>query len=345
MDQSRKTLFPKQLTMPHYVPLANIYDSFFANVYFLGRWIRKTIHAMDCMYTINMGSALFFKVKGANTVTLGFLTDIYNTDPSGIAYSVDGGPYTRAAVNHAPVVITGLDTNEHWIRAIVYATSDDDQLWDHDQGVAFTGVTADAGIIEAVKPKARIAEFFGDSITAGCWLLSHVTSTESHGGEQNYVEKCCEWLQAINVRVAFSAAGVTKGGTGGVPSLIHYIDQMDAKTNEKADLPDFIVVNIGQNDDAATSEDFQTGLQDCVHRIQIKRPGVLIFLMVPFSGVRKTEIQAVADSSSNAVFIDTTGWDITYTDGVHPDQNGSVHAGQKLAEFLVHYFGKSYFMV
>ena len=102
---------------------------------------------------------------------------------------------------------------------------------------------------------------------------------------------------------------------------------------------------MGTNDSAATSMVFQNAYQACINRIQTKYPGVTIFCMLPFNGVKNTEIQAVVNGSANTVFIDTTGWGVTYVDGIHPDTNGSITGGTKLAQFLVNYFGKSYFMV
>lgn len=342
----RETALPKTLNMPHYLPASNIDNGFFTQAYFLGRWIRKTINGTDCMYTINLGSAIFAKLKGTTSISIGFLDlRASGKNPTEIAYSVDGGAYVRDSVDHAPFIVTLPDTKEHYIRIVIAGNTDDDQVWTSDQGIAFTGFTLNGGTSEPVKPKARIGLFYGDSITAGCWVLTRDTPSQGYAAEANYVEKCCELLRAINVRVAFSASGVTRGGAGGVPSMLTFIDNMDANTLEKSDVPDFIVVNMGTNDSAATSMVFQNAYQACINRIQTKYPGVTIFCMLPFNGVKNTEIQAVVNGSANTVFIDTTRWGVTYVDGIHPDTNGSITGGTKLAQFLVNYFGKSYFMV
>lgn len=343
----RKLSLPKTLNMPHYIHTDNIDSGYYSNAYFLGRWTRRTINGTDCMYTPNLGSTIFSKVKNTTKVSFGFLN---NGNPSGnpqeIAYSVDGGVYTRDSVDHSPFVITGLDGNEHYIRIVMAGNKDTDAVWSGDQGFAFTGISVDeGGLSEPVKPKARVFEFFGDSITAGCWVLTRDTPSQGYAAEANYVAKCCEMLRSIDVRVAFSASGVTKGGTGGVPALQTFLDQTDALTPEKADLPDAVFINIGTNDSAATSSDFQNAYQNAVNRLQIKRPGVPIFCMLPFNGARKTEIRAVVSASVNTVFVDTTGWDITTVDGTHPDQAGSIVAGEKLAAFVINYYGKDYFMV
>ncbi|MRM77562.1 DUF2479 domain-containing protein [Lactococcus lactis subsp. cremoris] len=342
----RETALPKTLNMPHYLPASNIENGFFTQAYFLGRWIRKTINGTDCMYTINLGSAIFAKLKGTTSISIGFLDlRASGKNPTEIAYSVDGGAYVRDSVDHAPFIVTLPDTKEHYIRIVIAGNTDDDQVWTSDQGIAFTGFTLNGGTSEPVKPKARIGLFYGDSITSGCWVMTRDTPSQGYAAEANYVEKCCELLRAINVRVAFSASGVTRGGAGGVPSMLTFIDNMDANTLEKSDVPDFIVVNMGTNDSAATSMVFQNAYQACINRIQTKYPGVTIFCMLPFNGVKNTEIQAVVNGSANTVFIDTTGWGVTYVDGIHPDTNGSITGGTKLAQFLVNYFGKSYFMV
>lgn len=347
LDIKETQHFPKQLNMPHYLPAQNIDNGFFNQMYFLGRWARKTVQSTDCMYSVNLGSAIFAKIKGTTQVQIGFLNNGNPTgNPQEIAYSVDGGDYIRDSVDHAPFTITGLDTNEHYLRIVLAGNKDADLVWSGDQGFAFTGITVDAGAtIEPVKPKSRVLVAFGDSISAGCWVLDRATPSQGYAAEENYVEQCCDLLRINDVRVAFSASGVTKAGTGGVPAMPAFIDNMDAATPEKSDLPDFITINMGTNDGAATSQDFQTAYQSCVNRIQQKYPGVIIFCILPFIGYRKTEIQAVVSASENTEFIDTTGWNITTQDGVHPDLNGSITAGQKLAEFLVNYFGKSYFLV
>jgi hypothetical protein len=338
--------FPKALNMPHYLPAENIDSNYFTDAYYLGRWTRKTISSTDCMYTINLGSEIFAKVKGTTQVKFKFL-NLVTGNPQVIAYSVDGGAYTRKSVDGTDITIIGLDTNEHYIRIVIAGNKDDDAVWSGAQGFAFTGFTVDeGGTVEPVKPKSRIGLFYGDSITAGVKVLGAGTDQSYHAAEQNYVAKCCNLLRADNVRVAFSGVGLTSPAPGGVPNMQSgVIDKMDSTTAEKSDLPDFIVINIGTNDYSVTSEVFQTSLQNFINRIQIKYAGVLIFLMVPFSGTRKTEVQTVANSSANTAFVDTTGWGVTYTDGVHPDLNGSNAAGQKLAEFLNNYFGRSYFMV
>lgn len=336
----------KVLNMPKYREEKNIDETFFDNAYFMGRWTRRTVDGVDSMYTVNLGSVIFSKVENTSQVSIAF----HDTNPSGnpveIAYSVDGGEYIRDNVRNSPFIISDLDEKEHYIRIVVAGNKDTDAVWSGGQGIAFTGITVDeGGTAKPVAPKARIGEFDGDSITAGCWVLDRTLPSQGYAAEANYVEEACNRLRCSNVRVAFSSAGVTKSGAGGVPPFPGFIDNMDANTQEKSQTPDFVVVNMGTNDGAATSQEFIDAYQQSLNRLQQKYPGVEIFCMLPFNGVRKSEITSVVNNTINAEFVDTTGWGVTYIDGVHPDLNGSRIAGEKLADYLFKYFGKNFFTV
>jgi len=41
---------------------------------------------------------------------------------------------------------------------------------------------------------------------------------------------------------------------------------------------------------------------------------------------------------------DTTGWDISTTDGLHPDAAGSIKAGTKLSDYIISTLGRNYFI-
>ena len=317
----------------------------FSKYYFLGRWTEKIIDNAECIYTINLGSEIHAIIKATKTIKINFL----NTNPIGnpveIAYKINDEDYIRDNVSNSPFIIDNLDKDKEYIlKIVVSGNKDEDEVWNKEQGIAFTGIDIDVdGKIEPFTQNKKIGLFYGDSITAGCWLLDRNTPSQGYAAEANYVAKCCETLGCLNVRVAFSAAGVTKGGTGGVPKFIDFIDNMDSITKEKSQFPDFIVINMGTNDNDASMEEFQDELLRCVVRIQDKYSGVTIFLMLPFINVRKEEIKKVVSMTENTVFIDTSEWNVQCIDGVHPNLEGSKVAGEKLAGELLKYYGIEFF--
>lgn len=250
-----------------------------------------------------------------------------------IAHKINDEDYIRDNVSNSQFILENLDENK-----------DGDNVWSGSQGIAFTGIDVDKdGVVEPITTNKKIGLFYGDSITAGCWVLDRNLPSQGYASEANYVAKCCEALGCLNVRVAFSAAGVTKGGTGGVPKFIDFIDNMDSTTEERSQLPDFIVINMGINDHEATMKEFQSELLKCVKRIQEKYNGITILLMLPFSNARKEEIKKVVATTENTVFIDTTDWKIECIDKKHPNLEGSKVVGRKIAEELLNYYGEEYF--
>jgi hypothetical protein len=101
---------------------------------------------------------------------------------------------------------------------------------------------------------------------------------------------------------------------------------------ETADEPDIIIINHGTNDSAATTEVFSAAYHALLARLSIKFPGVYIFCMRPFNGVRSTEIAEAVDGFPCCLYVDTFGWGVTYSDGGHPDVAGGIAAGLRLAE-------------
>ena len=340
----------KILNMPHYLLEENKDTTFLFNCYYLGRWIKKTYNGVNYMYTINHGSEIFAKVSNTTTITMKFGDNCNSNGTKHVfAYSVDGGEFIRDTVDKGTVTISGLDTKEHYIRIVVAGIADQNWLWTVDQGFYFGGLEVDTdGIIEPVRPKNRIAYFYGDSITAGCWLLGANDGVNNvtipvNAAEQNYVMECCNRLNLMNVRIGFSGSGVLTTGQGSVPKCIEWIDKLNNYTNEDTqDKPDFICINLGQND---SDTGFKVAYQECVDRLQRKYPGVLIFIIVPFSQKHRTDLIDISNTNKNTVLIDTQGWNISLNDSAHPNKAGSIVAGNNLSSFLLSYFGKSYFML
>jgi lysophospholipase L1-like esterase len=206
-------------------------------------------------------------------------------------------------------------------------------------------VVDNGGTIAPVKPYNRFGLFIGDSITAGINVFGVGSNPTVNCAEKTFPYIACQNLNVACIRVGFGGTVITKGGSGGVPSCINYIDYMMNGVKEKTDIPDFIVINHGTNDAAATQTDFETGYAQVIQRLQRKYPGIVIFVMRPFSGSRAGSIQNIASQYKNVFYVDTTSWAVTFSDGTHPDANGGQVGGTALATAIKKILGSGYFLV
>lgn len=307
---------------------------------FVGRWFDSTIGGFPCKCTINEGSEFFVKVKGATTVNMNFVVNHAGTLPK-FAYSIDGGSFVTQVITTPAITVTA---DEHIIRVVIEGLNESEDKWIGEKGIALKDVTVNTGTVKGVLPKNKVGMFFGDSITEGVNVLGTGSNSNVNSGTKSYPFPTCENLNAISYRVGFGASGATKGGSGGVPELIQVVDKMTSTKEAPYYEPDFIVINHGTNDSGATSETFKTKYNAVLERLKVKYAGVPIFAMIPFNQAHAQDIRDCASGKPYVKVVETTGWTITFTDGVHPDVNGGIVAGEKLANAIVSVLGKNYFL-
>ena len=309
---------------------------------FVGRWFDSTISGTNVKSTINQGSELYFKVKNTTSINVNFIVNTAYKTPY-FAYSIDGADMTRQLVTSPTLPTVSLD--EHIIRVVVDAVTEVENKWIGEKGFAFKDITVDStGTVTGVLPKNKKIMFFGDSITEGIRVLNMNADSDGNSATGAFPYIASTNLNAISYRVGFGGAGVTKGGNGGVPSLINFIDNMTKNKLAPYYEPDIIVVNIGTNDFDAATDVFKSQYTAVINRLLIKYSGTPLFIMVPFSGARKSEITDITNNKKGVYMVDTTGWDISTTDGLHPDAAGSIKAGTKLSDYIISTLGRNYFI-
>lgn len=309
---------------------------------FVGRWFDSTISGTNVKSTINQGSELYFKVKNTTSINVNFIVNTAYKTPY-FAYSIDGADMTRQLVTSPTLPTVSLD--EHIIRVVVDAVTESENKWIGEKGFAFKDITVDStGTVIGVLPKNKKIMFFGDSITEGIRVLNMNADSEGNSATGAFPYIASTNLNAISYRVGFGGAGVTKGGNGGVPSLINFIDNMTKNKLAPYYEPDIIVVNIGTNDFDAATDVFKSQYTAVINRLLIKYSGTPLFIMVPFNGAKKSEITDITNNKKGVYMVDTTGWDISTTDGLHPDVAGSIKAGTKLSDYIISTLGRNYFI-
>ena len=309
---------------------------------FVGRWFDSTISGTNVKSTINQGSELYFKVKNTTSINVNFIVNTAYKTPY-FAYSIDGADMTRQLVTSPTLPTVSLD--EHIIRVVVDGVTESEDKWIGEKGFAFKDITVDStGTVTGVLPKNKKIMFFGDSITEGIRVLNMNADSDGNSATGAFPYIASTNLNAISYRVGFGGAGVTKGGNGGVPSLINFIDNMTKNKLAPYYEPDIVVVNIGTNDFDADTDVFKSQYTAVINRLLIKYSGTPLFIMVPFNGTRKSEITDITNNKKGVYMVDTTGWDISTTDGLHPDVAGSIKAGTKLSDYIISTLGRNYFI-
>jgi len=297
--------------------------------YFQGRWAVKHLQSVPVMYTTNLGAELWFQVKAASYVTLDFLK--LTVTSQWLAIQIDGLPYQRIAITTTPYTIV-LDHQPHLVRVVMSGNTDADQVWTQPAGFAIQRLQTD-GTLAAVRPGRHSITWIGDSITAGCWVAGRQPA-EDYRGEANYAALASDQLDARNVRLAYSAIGLGKPGTGGVPPLPAVLTALDQQTPWQPLSTDVVVINVGTNDGRASAAAFTTLFRQFLNQVQTLYPDSHLAVMVPFSQRFDRVIRMVVPEFKQLRLIETADWEPTTTDYVHLDLAGSQLAGQRTAAAL-----------
>lgn len=298
--------------------------------YFQGRWAIKEIEKQPVMYSTNLGAEMWFQATAASFVRITML-DLARELPSWIAIQIDGLPFQRQAVTSEPIWLT-LDGRPHVIRLVLSGNTDEDRVWDGNQGFAVSALTSD-GTLQPVQLGRHSLTWIGDSLTAGCWVAGR-NPGEDYRGEANYAAVASDLLNSRNVRIAYSAVGLQKPGTGGVPVLPDALTAIDATTPWQPIPTDLVVINVGTNDRKLDETAFTIVFRRFLNQVQRLYPNSRLAVMVPFNQAFATVIRAVTAEFMQIELIETATWHPSTTDDVHLDLAGSQLAGELLAQEL-----------
>lgn len=297
-----------------------------------GRWWIKSINQLPTLYTTNLGSVLRLSINNSSNITVHVLDHHSQYGPSPIfAWRLDHGDWHRVSAAQLKWSID-CQPNCHLLEIITAGNSDLDQVWTGEQGFGITGIElTDAGQI-ATAPHQPVIDFIGDSITAGCWVNGRHAALD-YRPESNYVGIACDELHTTGVRIAYSAGGVLRPATGGVPNARQYLKSLDGTTPWQPNRPNLVVINLGVNDRRYPVEDFVPAYQDFLASVQKELPSCPIVVMIPFSQTWAAEIRQLATQARLSV-IETLHWCQSTTDGLHLDQPASIRCGHLLAKSL-----------
>lgn len=296
-----------------------------------GRWTVKKINNMPTLYTTNLGSYLRFKVSNAKKCQITVLPNQNFLSPSQVfAFRIDSGKWQRAQASLEKIDIP-LDSTLHTIEIMTAGNTDIDEVWQGNEGFAIKNIHLDNGEIMAA-PQRPVVNFIGDSITAGCWVVGNHPATD-YRPETNYAGICADLLNVDSVRIAYSAGGVLRPATGGVPTADVFLGKIDDQTSWTPNHPDLNVINLGVNDRRFPLAQFTAAFDLFIQQVKLTFPHTPLAIMIPFSQTFASEIRKIATKHACSI-IETKIWHHSFTDGLHPDQAGAIAEGKMLAQAL-----------
>ncbi|MCC4413128.1 SGNH/GDSL hydrolase family protein [Limosilactobacillus reuteri] len=296
-----------------------------------GRWTVKKINNMPTLYTTNLGSYLRFKVSNAKKCQITVLPNQNSLSHSQVfAFRIDSGKWQRAQASLEKIDIP-LDSTLHTIEIMAAGNTDIDEVWQGNEGFAIKNIYLDNGEIMAA-PQRPVVNFIGDSITAGCWVVGNHPAAD-YRPETNYAGICADLLNVDSVRIAYSAGGVLRPATGGVPTADVFLGKIDDQTSWTPNHPDLNVINLGVNDRRFPLAKFTAAFDLFIQQVKLTFPHTPLAIMIPFSQTFASEIRKIATKHACSI-IETKTWHHSFTDGLHPDQAGAIAEGKMLAQAL-----------
>ncbi len=177
-----------------------------------------------------------------------------------------------------------------------------------------------------------MVNFIGDSITAGCWVVGNHPAAD-YRPETNYAGICADLLNVDSVRIAYSAGGVLRPATGGVPTADVFLGKIDNQTLWTPNHPDLNVINLGVNDRRFPLTQFIAAFDLFIQQVKLTFPHTPLAIIIPFSQTFASAIRTIATKHDCSI-IETKTWHHSFTDGLHPDQAGAITEGKMLAQAL-----------
>lgn len=172
-------------------------------------------------------------------------------------------------------------------------------------------VLMDGKVLEPEKPKERLIEFVGDSLTVGYMAAKDgktatAWSTMTEDVTGTYCPQVAKAFDAEYQVVAISGRGVVRNNGGDAkivfPEIYKMLDIYNNPDKEYdfATQPDVIVINLGSNDESASNKDlspktFQKGMKAFLEQVRASNPNAQILCAYGMvrTGLSKNIEQAV----------------------------------------------------
>jgi lysophospholipase L1-like esterase len=312
-----------------------------ANYQLYGRW---DLSHQGKAITVNAGSHVTVSFNGTG-VSAKFDMSGNTGVPPTVSFRIDDGELVEKEITPTLELAKGLPVAEHHVLLFVRGMSETDARWTPPlvSSTVFLGFDVAGGaLVPQPRPPRTKIEFLGDSITEGVAVhakgpAGQTTPNWRSDGARNYASLTAQKLGFEWRQVGFGRQGLTVGGNGGVPKAQDAFNFIYAGVPRDGWQPDIVVINQGTNDRATAGKDFAPLYDTFLGIVRTGYPNAKIAALRPLVGDFGAEIQAQVTARKNAgdskiFYVDTGGWTAPadFTDGIHPNESGSVKIADKL---------------
>ncbi|MDP8999630.1 MAG: SGNH/GDSL hydrolase family protein [Myxococcota bacterium] len=308
-------------------------------IHYYGRWNRLTDRAI----TVNGGSHVSAHFTGAG-IAARFDMSLNQPPLPTLAWQIDQAAWQEGELAPSLSMATGLTSGPHDVLLMVRGLNENQSRWAPPliSSITFLGLDVVGGTLEpSSRPVRPKIEFLGDSITEGVAVWSthagQTTPCWRSDARVSYASQASQTLGAEWRQVGFGRQGLLIGGNGGVPTANTAFNWMYQGVPRDIWQADLVIINQGTNDGSASATAFAPAYTAFVSTVRAGYPNAKIVAMRPFGGAHAIEIKAevdrrIAAGDSRVYYVDTTGWLSVgdFTDGVHPNAQGSAKAAQAL---------------
>lgn len=318
----------------------------------LGRWYKFSTFN-ECVNSA--GASIMFNVKNATSVMVDIEQVVHpshadwrmSVEPY-FAYSIDGSDWVRVQIGTEAKTINLPNTDNHIVWIVIDGMCLNSGSANRNSGwsaVYIKSLTTD-GKMYKVKPKNRQILFVGDSIVEGINTLGTTSTSEANSTVNEFSFKTGRKLNAIPLIQGY---GGSASWTGTKYERYSWVDnQQDSfVVNNEVDA---ILIEYGYNDNTVisggtkTKQDFINAYNELIDLLVGKYGCVPIFCMIPFKQSLAEEIRQIASERSYCYCIETSDYDVTYSDNAHPNVNGAEEIANRLSADIEKVLGKDFFM-
>jgi lysophospholipase L1-like esterase len=316
-----------------------------SDFHFYGRWDLTT---PSKAVSVNSGSHVVVKFNGSGLSARFDVSGNTGNRPT-VTIKLDDAPVVEKEIASTLELVSGLEVTEHTLTLFVRGMNENEARWAPPLVAAttFLGFEVTGGtLVKSARPERLKIELLGDSITEGVALHSQGPQGQTSAnwrtdGPRGYASLAAQDMDAEWRQVGFGRQGLTIVGNGGVPRAQDAFNWFYQGVPRDDWQPDLVVVNQGTNDGGANSQTFSPLYLGFLELIRTAYPAAKIAALRPFNGAHAADISAQVTArrdagDMNVYYVDTSGWTSggDFTDGVHPNEAGSVKIASRLVAAL-----------